>query len=81
MLIENIGQTTLINNIVRIETFKIAPGGAQISSGAIEIPANIAGPIVDGIVSSIQELESKLKESLDTSSDSSAKKETSKKKK
>jgi hypothetical protein len=82
MLIENIGQTTLINNIVRIETFKVIPGGTQELSGVLEIPANIAGPIIDGLVASIQELESKLKESIETSSDSKdLEKETNKKKK
>lgn len=83
MIIDNIGKTTLVNGIVRIQTLKVQPGGEQINSGELEIPANIAGPILDAIVGSVKEIESQLKESLenDKSSKSNGDKKKTKEKK
>ena len=60
MIIDNIGQTTLVNGIVRIQAMKVQPGGEQVPSGEIEIPAVIAGPILDAIVGSVKELENQI---------------------
>jgi len=65
MIIDNIGQTTLVNGIVRIQAMKVQPGGEQVPSGEIEIPAVIAGPILDAIVGSVKELENQIKENID----------------
>jgi len=65
MIIDNIGKTTLVNGIVRIQTLKVQPGGEQINSGELEIPAIIAGPILDAIVGSVKEIESQIKENLE----------------
>jgi|TARA_B110000003_G_C16633566_1_gene527579 hypothetical protein len=70
MIIDNIGQTTLVNGIVRIQAMKVQPGGEQVPSGEIEIPAVIAGPILDAIVGSVKELENQIKENLDNAENS-----------
>lgn len=82
MIIDNIGQTTLVNGIVRIQAMKVQPGGEQVPSGEIEIPAVIAGPILDAIVGSVKELENQIKENIDNAetSDGNADKNTDKKK-
>tara|TARA_B110000444_G_C18849238_1_gene604222 strand:+ start:4255 stop:4503 length:249 start_codon:yes stop_codon:yes gene_type:complete len=72
MIIDNIGQTTLVNGIVRIQAMKVQPGGEQVPSGEIEIPAAIAGPILDAIVGSVKELENQIKENIDNAGTSDA---------
>lgn len=73
MIIDNIGQTTLVNGIVRIQAMKVQPGGEQVPSGEIEIPAVIAGPILDAIVGSVKELENQIKENIDNAETSNGK--------
>jgi len=83
MLVENLGAATLVNGILRIETLKVQPSGEQVNSGEIHIPANLVGPILDGLVNAAKDLESKLKDQIADTQDteSNGKKEEKPKKK
>ena len=69
MLVENLGAVTLVNGVLRIETLKVQPNGEQIGSGEILIPANLVGPILDGLVNAAKDLESKLQDQIGEAKD------------
>ena len=72
MLVENLGAVTLVNGLLRIETLKVEPNGEQTNSGEILIPANLVGPILDGLVNAAKDLETKLQDQIGEANEAGA---------
>lgn len=62
VLIDRVASLTLHGGLVRIECHCIAADGKDQPSGTLLIPGNVAGPIIQSLVNSLQELEKKIRE-------------------
>ena len=66
MLVEGLGNVTFVNGILRIETLMVKGDGTVVPSGSIEIPGNMTGEIINGLVGATQGIIEKLNENSDT---------------
>jgi hypothetical protein len=62
MLIDRIATVVLHNNVVRIDCMMSGPNQEERASGTLLIPGNVAGPILQSLIKSMQELEKRLRE-------------------
>ena len=62
MIIENLGQVTFVNGILRVQTLNVAPSGELVESGSIEIPGNRVGDIINQLASAAQNISDKIGE-------------------
>ncbi len=60
MLIEQIGSATFVNGLVRIQTLCAGPDGNLRESGVIEVPGNVAAGVINNLIGTLKELETKL---------------------
>lgn len=83
MLVEGIGKVTFVNGILRVQTICINSAGEQVESGAIEVPGNSVGDVINGLVTATNGINDKLAENVPSSNQNSkdGKKDKSKKKK
>jgi hypothetical protein len=62
MLIDRIATVVLHNNLVRIDCVMSGPNQEERAAGTLLIPGNVAGPILQSLIKSMQELEKRLRE-------------------
>jgi hypothetical protein len=62
MLIDRIATVVLHNNLVRIDCVMSGPNQEERAAGTLLIPGNVAGPILQSLINSMQELEKRLRE-------------------
>jgi hypothetical protein len=62
ILVDRIASLGLVNGIVRVECSAISSKGQERHSGTLLIPANQAGPILQTLISSMQELQKQIKD-------------------
>jgi hypothetical protein len=62
MLIDRIAAVVLQNNVVRIDCVMSGPNQEERPAGTLLIPGNVAGPILQSLIKSMQELEKRLRE-------------------
>jgi hypothetical protein len=79
MIIDGISEVTLANGVVRIQLTAVGGNGQAYEAGSLEIPANIVGELVNGLGASINELNSKIAESVEATKDTSNKDDKKKK--
>jgi hypothetical protein len=64
VMIDGIKDIVFHNGIVRIECVSAGPNGEQRSSGTLVIPGMVTGPVLQTIVSAMQELNKKIREQV-----------------
>jgi len=62
ILLDAIANITMHNGVMRIECTAVGPDGKQHPSGVMLIPGAVAGPVLQGLVTGMQELEKKIRE-------------------
>jgi hypothetical protein len=62
LLLDRIQGVSLNNGILRVECIAGGPDGKEIRSGILVIPASQAGNVIQGLVTTLQELEKQVKE-------------------
>jgi hypothetical protein len=72
MLIDRIATVVLHNNVVRIDCMMSGPNQEERAAGTLLIPGNVAGPILQSLINSMQELEKRLREQAAAASQKSA---------
>ncbi len=65
MIVEGLGSVTFVNGILRVETLMVKSDGTVIPSGSIEIPGNMTGEVINGLVKATQGIVDKLNENND----------------
>lgn len=78
MLIENLGNVTFVNGILRVQCTSVDPEGKVRESGILEIPGSSVSVIINGLANASKAIEEKLKEA--SSSPESDDKKSNKKK-
>tara|TARA_X000001036_G_scaffold402257_1_gene407954 strand:- start:444 stop:701 length:258 start_codon:yes stop_codon:yes gene_type:complete len=85
MLVEGIGKVTLANDILRVEVMISDHDGTLKSNGDLLIPKGSVEGIINGLVSSVNDINTKIGETIKNNKDSkesgNGKKETESKKK
>tara|TARA_B100001063_G_C16418950_1_gene383226 strand:+ start:224 stop:478 length:255 start_codon:yes stop_codon:yes gene_type:complete len=81
MLVEGLGNVTFVNGVLRIETLMVKGDGKIGSSGSIEIPGNMVGEIINGLVKTTQGISEKINEESSESEKATQEKSSSKSKK
>jgi hypothetical protein len=76
MFFVGISDVTLANGVVRIQLNTVNPDGTDAKVGTIEIPANIVGDIVNGLATSVKELNAKLIEVNEANQNTDSKKDS-----
>lgn len=66
MIVEGLGNVTFVNGILRVETLMVKSDGSVIPSGSIEIPGNMTGEVINGLVKATQGIQDKLSENSET---------------
>jgi len=66
MIVEGLGSVTFVNGILRVETLMVKSDGTVTQSGSIEIPGNMTGEVINGLVRATQGIQDKLSENGDT---------------
>ncbi len=66
MIVEGLGSVTFVNGILRVETLMVKSDGTVTQSGSIEIPGNMTGEVINGLVRATQGIQDKLSENDDT---------------
>ena len=61
IVIDRIASVAVANGLLRIECVSLSAGGQEKPSGTLLIPANVAGPIVQSLVTGLQELDKKMR--------------------
>jgi len=62
MIVEGLGSVTFVNGILRVETLMVKSDGTVTQSGSIEIPGNMTGEVINGLVKATQGIQDKLSE-------------------
>ena len=62
IVIDRINAIAVGNGVVRIECLAASPSGQEKPSGTLLIPAVVAGPVIQSLVSAMQELDKKARE-------------------
>jgi hypothetical protein len=78
MIIDGLGSVTFANDVLRVETTKLAPNGEVTPAGDIEIPKSSIDAVVNGLVVAVNQINEKLLEASEKQKDA---KETDKGKK
>lgn len=66
MIVEGLGNVTFVNGILRVETLMVKSDGTVAPSGSIEIPGNMTGEVINGLVKATQGIQDKLNENGET---------------
>lgn len=66
MIVEGLGSVTFVNGILRVETLMVKSDGTVVPSGSIEIPGNMTGEVISGLVKATQGIQDKLSENSET---------------
>ncbi len=66
MIVEGLGNVTFVNGILRVETLMVKSDGTVTPSGSIEIPGNMTGEVINGLVRATQGIQDKLNENGET---------------
>ena len=64
MIVEGLGSVTFVNGILG-QTLMVKSDGTVIPSGSIEIPGNMTGEVINGLVKATQGIVDKLNENND----------------
>ena len=78
MLIENLGNVTFVNGILRVQCTSVDPEGKIRDAGILEIPGASVSVIINGLANASKAIEEKLKEN-DSTADADDKKSNKKK--
>jgi hypothetical protein len=62
MIIDGLGSVTFANDVLRVETTKLAPNGEVAPAGDIEIPKSSIDAVVNGLVVAVNQINEKLLE-------------------
>jgi hypothetical protein len=62
MLIENLGNVTFVNGILRVQCTSVDPEGKVREAGILEIPGASVSVIINGLANASKAIEEKLKE-------------------
>jgi len=62
IIVDRINTVSVGNGIVRVECMAASPSGQDKPSGTLLIPAVVAGQVIQSLVSAIQELDKKVRE-------------------
>ena len=62
MIIDGLGSVTFANDVLRVETTKLAPSGEVAPAGDIEIPKSSIDAVVNGLVLAVNQINEKLLE-------------------
>jgi len=80
MLIEKIEAASFTNNLLRVQTSKVGADGKMLVNDTIEIPGNLVGEIINGLVSVSQDISNKMGSGEETKKDNPKKTSKSSKK-
>jgi len=80
MLIEKIEAASFTNNLLRVQTSKVGADGKMLVNDTIEIPGNLVGEIINGLVSVSQDISNKIGSGEETKKDNPKKTSKSSKK-
>ena len=80
MLIEKIEAASFTNNLLRVQTSKVGADGKMLANDTIEIPGNLVGEVINGLVSVSQDISNKIGTGEETKKDSPKKTSKSTKK-
>ena len=80
MLIEKIEAASFTNNLLRVQTSKVGADGKMLANDTIEIPGNLVGEVINGLVSVSQDISNKIGSAEETKKDSPKKTSKSTKK-
>tara|TARA_B100001540_G_scaffold317616_1_gene351630 strand:- start:1816 stop:2091 length:276 start_codon:yes stop_codon:yes gene_type:complete len=80
MLIEKIEAASFTNNLLRVQTSKVGADGKMLANDTIEIPGNLVGEVINGLVSVSQDISNKIGSGEETKKDSPKKTSKSTKK-
>ena len=80
MLIENLGNVTFVNGILRVQCMSVDTDGAVKESGVIQIPAGSLNGVLKGLISASKSIEEKLN-SLDDDTNTQTKEKSKSKSK
>ena len=69
MLIEKIEAASFTNNLLRVQTSKVGADGKMLVNDTIEIPGNLVGEIINGLVSVSQDISNKIGSGEETKKD------------
>ena len=79
MIIDGLGSVTFANDVLRVETTKLAPNGEVVPAGDIEIPKSAIDAVVNGLVVAVNQINEKLLEASEKEKDAKEKEKRKKK--